>query len=394
MDLTSYLTNRIQSSGYRGRHVAQHNRIPEDKLIALLQAIYVVAKDQSFRIPPGDDPAPMWRFSGGQQLWDPTYNTYFEILEAISNSEVAGVSATFNSLKKNHFPNFEAMGLLTRSTVDDRASGMNGSLTRSALDILAAGPTRKRKQLIGKAMERGIGSTYVDELYSILTEVDFLNVYEIMLFVSDPDSSLEVKKGLIRQYRKLKRLGRMQLHSDLESTCDTTMRLPKVDRRDWHNWWNQARQVVTMLSTVPGFNVYNDEFVSLAGRATVVLFNPTRSQQVKNEALAWHGITSRPGWELHHIYPIEYATCESDLALIDAKENLIYIPAAEHRRIPNKGNLSVGFTYDNSSVILFNPTTVSKDPQFVLRLPAKAAVETRNLKAMRDYNQKLLSSVS
>lgn len=374
--------------------MAQHNRLPEDKLIALLQAIYLVAEDKPFRIPPGDDPAPTWRFSGSQQLWDPIYNDYFEILKAISDSGVAGVSATFNSLKKNHFPNFEAMGLLTRSTVDDGASGMNGSLTRSALDILAAGPTRKRKQLIGKAMEHGIGSTYIDELYSILTDVDFLNVYEIMLFVSDPDCSLETKKGLIRKYRKLKRLGRIQLHSDLETKCNTTMRLPKIDRRDWHNWWNQARQVVTMLSTVPGFNVYNDEFVSLAGRATVVLFNPSRSQQVKNEALVWHGIASRPGWELHHIYPVEYATCESDMALIDAKENLIYIPAAEHRRIPNKGNLSVGFSYDNSSVVLFNPTTASNEPRFVFRLPAMAAVDTKNLQAMRDYNEKLLSSVS
>jgi hypothetical protein len=172
------------------------------------------------------------------------------------------------------------------------------------------------------------------------------------------------------------------------------MILQKKHRRDWHNWWNEARQILTMLSTVAGFNVYNEERVMLSGAAGLVHFDPVRSTTVKRLALDWHGAAQQPGWELHHIYPVEYATCDNDMALIDSRENLLYIPATEHRKIPNKGNLSVKFTYQDNQIILINPVQIEGIPKVLFTIPTTAIVKKENLEIMRKFNEKLLSTVA
>lgn len=379
IDLRSYLQSRIASDNYRGIHVAQHNRLPEAKLVALLTAIHGVVGTAAFSVPPGDDT--------GVRLVG--YSEYYSILAAIESAGVEGLSATFNSLKKNHFPNFENMGLLSR---DKKAR--TASLTSDAIDILNAGSSRRQTKLIGEAMERMFGQAFVDDLHELLKKLDFLNLHEFMLIASDESLDLNDKEHLIRAYRRLNRVKRLQLHSDMEDRCAKTMSQPKKDKRDWHNWWNEARQIVTMLATVPCFNVYNDEQVMLAGSATVSMFAPTRSNRAKQDAFDWHGIAKQDGWEMHHVYPVEYATCEKDLNLIDAKENLLYIPAVAHRRIPSKGNRSVQLRYDATHVLLVNPASADNKPQVLLAVPLEAAVNRDRLPAMVAYSEQLLQSVA
>jgi hypothetical protein len=379
VELRPYLEARIASDGYRGIHVAQHNRLPEAKLVALLKAIHNVAGTSDFEVPPGDDP--------GTRLLG--FNKYYEILDAIAASEVSDLSATFNSLKKNHFPNFESMGLLVR---ENRAR--NARLTQAAVEIINAGESQRRKKLIGDAMERMFGVPFVEDLHALLTKIDFLSLHEFMLIASDEELCREDKERLIRAYRRLKRVERLQLHAEMEGRCAQTMSLPKKDKRDWHNWWNEARQIVTMLATVPGFNVYNDEQVMQAGSSAVSLFLPTRSNQAKQDAFEWHGVEKRDGWEMHHVYPVEYATCERDMALIDAKENLLYIPAEAHRRIPSRGNRSVQLRYDLTHVLLVNPAAPDGKPQVLLAVPQEAAVKRELLSVMAAYSDQLLQSVA
>jgi len=301
---------------------------------------------------------------------------------------VAGVSATFNSLKKNHFPNFEGMGLLQR-----RDSGRVGHLTEAANKILDAGSSRQRTILVGKAMERLIGPDFANMLHDLLRNLDQLNVWEVMLIVSDTHLGAAQKESYVRQYRRLRAVKRLQLHEDIESLCEPTMRLSKVDRRDWHNWWNEAKQIVTMLAYVPGFVVLQEEHVMLAGGAGIPIFDRARSAQVKREAMEWHGLVPVAGWELHHIFPIEYATSAADMALIDAKENLLYIPAARHREIPRNKNRSVQFEFDSRRVRLSNPASSSRKPQFDFEIPHEVGVQVDRLPAMVAYNARLLKSV-
>jgi hypothetical protein len=394
-NIKNYLLNRVKRDDYRGIHLAQHNRLPEEKLVAILAAIHSAVGVESFGIPPGDDPNPTRTHNPKAERHANGYDSYYDILDAISLTTVAGVSATFNSLKKNHFPNFEGMGLLLRSVdsqQDDRA--YTARLSDKAVNIIDAGQSRNRTLLIGEATESLIGKQFIDDLHHLLTQVDMLNVYELMLVVSDPGLSLPDKEKLIREYRKLKAIQRIKMHSDVKNTCEPTMALSKKERRDWHNWWNESRQILTMLSTVAGFNVYNQERIMLAGSADTAYFDNSRSATIKRLAFDWQGITPREGWELHHIYPIEYATCSKDMELIDAVENLLYIPAAKHRTIPNSGNMSVQFSYDSSQVILVNPVSKDNEPKFVFLNPSEVAIKGENLETMRKYSEKLLRSVS
>ena len=390
-EFESYLNSRIRSDDYRGIHLAQHNRLPESKLLIFLSAIYKVNGQNEFSVPPGDDPEPRGRQTGSIRIRRAVsgFEEYYQVLETILSD---GENVTFNSLKKNHFPNLEAMGLLGRQI----ASGghFRAYLTDAALAILNAGATRKRTVLIGKAMENLIGSKLIEELHSLLQKVDVLNVYELMLIVSDPSLNSDQKENFIRQYRRLKMVGRLQLHATIKAKCEPTMALEKKQKRDWHNWWNESAQIISMLSTVSGFNVYENEHVMLAGAGIRLGFDAARSQTVKREAIGWHNLAQKDGWEWHHIYPVQYATCDSDMRLIDSKENLLYIPKNIHDQIPKRENLSVGLEFDSRHVSLVNPVSASRNPRFDLRINNEVAVNAENLPAMAKFNKKLLNSVA
>lgn len=391
-EFESYLPSRIRSDGYRGIHLAQHNRLPESKLLIFLSAIHGVNGQNQFSVPPGDDPEPTGRQSGSTKIRRAVsgFEEYYRVIEAIL---AAGENATFNSLKKNHFPNLEAMGLLSRHMVSD-GSHFRAHLTDAAKSILDAGATRKRTVLVGKAMENLIGLKLIEELHALLQKINVLNVYELMLIVSDPSLKLDQKENFIRQYRRLKQIGRLQLHSELKAKCALTMALEKKKKRDWHNWWNESAQIISMLSTVSGFNVYENEHVMLAGAGVRLGFDAARSETVKREAFSWHNLAKKSGWEMHHIYPVQYATCDSDMRLIDSKENLIYIPEKIHDQIPKRENLSVGLEFDSKHVSLFNPVSDSKIPRFDLRIGLDADLKVENLRAMERFNQNLLNSVA
>ncbi len=386
-DLERYLRSRVLRDDYRGIHLAQHNRLPEEKLVGLLDAIHSAVGIGEFAVPPGDEPSPTRKHRPSARRQVTGFDDYYDILDAIANAGVKGVSATFNSLKKNHFPNFEAMGLLTRSE-----GGRKGRLTTAATNILDAGPTRKRTLLVGQAMERIVGS-FANELHEMLRKLDQLNVWEIMLIISDLSLSRDEKERFVRQYRRLRAVRRLELHENIQGLCDATMKLGKVEKRDWHNWWNEAKQIVTMLSLVPGFVVFQEEHVMLAGGPGIPIVEKARSAQVKREAMEWHGLAATRGWELHHIFPVEYAVGAADMALIDSKENLLYIPASRHREIPRRGNRSVKIQHDGKTLSLCNPANSTGKPRFDFEIGRDVRVRIDLIPKMIAYNDMLLKSV-
>lgn len=392
-DIRSYLfDDRLTRANYRGAHLAQHNRLPEHKLVAILASIHEVVGADPFAVPPGDDPG--IRLAG--------FDAYYSIVAAINNhgaEQGDGVSATFNSLKKNHFPNLADMGLLERfgpgGVPHDggRMAVQSARLSPAALQVLQAG-ARVRAQLLGEAVERSLGE-FADHIYELLKDLGQLSVYEVMLVASDLDLTLDAKRAYIRRYRLLKPVSRIQLHKDLQAHCDATSAQGLAKRaglRDWHNWWNEARQIVTMLKDAHGLVVYNDDIVMLRSSPSALAFSPTRSEKVKNDALLWHDADKQPGWELHHICPIAYATCAEELKLIDSVENLLYVPQASHRRVPSRDNRFVKLEYDAANVLLTNPVATPQE-QVLFVIPREVLVRPDRLDAMVAYNEKLLSFV-
>jgi hypothetical protein len=400
-EVENYLNNRISDpKNYRGMHLAQHNRLPIEKLIVILQSIRSAVGAGWFIEPANDDPAPTRKHDPSQPRRIPSGMTlqdcaeYYLILDEIYNAQVERVSATFNSLKKNIFPNLEGMGLLQRDDSGQRDGGnKKARLSPVAINFLD-GNERVQKKIFSECNER-ILKPIVEILDVVLEKFDTINVYEMMLFLTDESINLERKMELISKYKSMKKLQVIELHDSIQTRMNRSMgsNVAKIDKLDWHNWWNESRQMTDMLETVVGFNVYQDDQIMKAGNAEAIVFSPSRSQIVRREALSWHSLTSKEDWDLHHILPVEYATSSSDLKQIDDKRNLLYIPSSIHKTIPNTSNRMVQFAYDATHVILRNPLTTDGKPLKEIAWPRDAGVDQNNLQEMVIYNKRLLELV-
>jgi hypothetical protein len=193
----------------------------------------------------------------------------------------------------------------------------------------------------------------------------------------------------------LKRLQTIKLHTDIQELMKKKMGddVPKKEKLDWHNWWNESKQMIGMLSTVLGYAVLNNDIVMRAGDAKQEQFNRTRSQLVKTQSLEWHGLEAKSGWELHHIIPVEYAASSSDFKKIDDKRNMLYIPSSVHRSIPNSSNLMVQLDINKTHVVLRNPLSTNGKPKMEILWPNEAGVIPGNFAEMIRYNKSLLGLI-
>ena len=393
-ELRAYLDARISDSRtYRGLHVAQHNRIGPERLTAILEGVAQAADSRWFIVPPGDDPAP-------SRTHDPaiphplraTYPDYFSVLDAITR---AGVPVTFNSLKKNHFPNLDDMGLLERQEMS--RGNFRARLTSAATDIVTESDERTRQGHIGRARERLFASrdpAFLRELFELLGDISTLSDTELMLFVSDRDQDRSKHQELIRAYRRMALLQRVVLLSEYERRCDATIGLPKVKRLDWGNWRNQAQQIISLLQLVTGFVVpegAGERVVVRSDRPVPSGYTRTRSNGVKDKALALHSLTRQEGWELHHIVPIEYATCDAEMQLIDSPENLLCLTKEAHRQFPTTGNTTIKLGAVTATEVHIEDLA-GRTP-IVLEIDIDVFLDPRVVHALKNYNARLLASM-
>jgi len=400
-EVEKYLRRRLSdSTGYRGMHLAQHNRLPIEKLTVILESIKIASGGDWFIEPSSDDPAPTRkhdplvsrRIPKGMNPAD--CEVYYAILDQIVFSDIQGVTATFNSLKKNIFPNLEGMGLLIRDASEKvKTSVKKAKLSEVGIHFLRSND-REMQKVFSSCNEK-ILKPMVEVLDSALARFDTISVYEMMLFLTDENTTVPARLDMVAKYKRLKKVQVIQLHETIKNVMSKRMgaNVSKVEKLDWHNWWNESRQITDMLETVIGFNVYQDEQIMKAGNAAAISFNRIRSQMVKREALAWHSLQVKPDWQLHHILPLEYATSNAELSKFDSKENLLYIPAHLHRKIPRTSNLSIKFSYDATHVFLSNPLSPNGNPSKEYAWPREAGVAEQNMISMADYNKNLLDFI-
>ena len=400
-ELETYLYGRLRDpKTYRGLHVAQHNRLGLDKILAVLSAIRTGADVGTFAIPPGDDPlatgsGTRTKHAAGQQHpWRTAYPEYLGMVDAMNR---LGAEATCNSLKKNHFPNLKSMGLLIITPGRPRT----GQLSPAGAALLDETDARKQQSLYGEACEtlfNAKASGFISELFDILEQVNTISDQELMLFVSDRSRTRDEHLASIRAFRRLPLFRRIMLLRDLREHCDATMLLPKVKQLDWGNWRNQAQQIISMLAMVPGF------VVPIRSRETVVArrdatipegYRPQRSREVRQKALSWHGLPSTDGWEMHHIVPVEYATCDADMQRIDAKQNLLYITKNAHDQFAGRGNLRIRISSVQDGVIsIGNVDPARPDSTIDLVIGQDVRVRADHLDEIMAYNGELLTALS
>ncbi|PKQ70436.1 hypothetical protein [Raineya orbicola] len=229
----------------------------------------------------------------------------------------------------------------------------------------------------------------VDDLFCLLyREFESISVWEFMFIFSDESLSINDKVRLIKQSRKMTNLEHIQLRFEIQQMFKGINKRAKNknDRRDFSNWYNETLQILHLLNQTIYFKTFRKTVLMLSLSQEALEFRVTRSENQKIEALLWHKIEKRPDYDLHHIFPLEYASCKKDLDLIDDFRNLIYISKKLHKKIPFKNNLFVEIAYEDNRLLLRNPLNKAD----FLDITEEAVYEKTNLKDIIEYNKKIL----
>lgn len=379
----SYLIRRIKRPDYRGYHLSQHNRLPFEKICYLLETIYRVIGDKKIKIHVGD-----WK--GIKQ----NCPEYYKIIGEINKSN--DFSCTENSLKKNIFPDLAVMGFLDRydknnaPVLGNKRSGIYCvKLNDLSVNFVNERSLLKKYKIYINAVEKLV-EPILEELFMILyKEFDSVNIYEYTFILSDPHLTTDGKVELVKEYRRLKRVNQASMRAYIEKTFREINKRArnKTEKRDFLNWYNESLQVFNLLNQTIYFKTFRKTILMLSISQEILEFVATRSQRERELYFYYHNVPKKDGYQLHHIYPVFYATSRKDLQLIDNHRNLIYISNKIHSRIPRNGTF-VKIEWTQNRLFLVDPINDEK-----IDITDDCLLNKDKISELLDYNRRLIEKI-
>ncbi|MGQ9817991.1 MAG: hypothetical protein ACUVQ3_08615, partial [bacterium] len=345
--------------------------------------IYSNIKDKKIKIHIGD-----WK--GSKQDCD----EYYKIIEEINRSK--DFSCTVNSLKKNIFPDLAVMEFLDRFDKNNtlllgnkRSEIYYVKLSDSAIGFVNEKSLLKKYKIYINAVEKLV-EPILEELFIILyKEFDSVNIYEYTFILSDPNLGTNEKVNLTKEYRKLKKVQQASILSYVQRTFDKINKKAKskTEKRDFMNWYNESLQVFNLLNQTIYFKTFRKTVLMLSISQEVLEFVATRSQRERELYFDYHNIAKKDGYQLHHIYPISYATSRKDLELIDNHKNLIYISNKIHSKIP-RNNTFVKIERYRDKLFLVDPVNRKK-----IDITNDCLLKKNKISELLEYNKYLSEKI-
>lgn len=382
-----YIVKRLRDDKYRGWHISQHNRYNLREIEMILRKIQEVAGTDSFAIPPGD------------YCRDTILTGDYQNFQTIVNSIKSEINkGTINSVKKNFFPDLEGMGFLVREKIKPNKNSslaLYGRLTPSAIKFEAGTLIEKYKKFtdgIDKLFDSKISE--LAEMIHLSEYVnDAISIYEFMFIFSDNSEDLN-KIELLDSYRSLKKHEKTKVKKLIEKYAQPGNFVGnKTAQRDFHNWKNQAQQIMSLLGATVYFEVDRNKFFRLNVGSTGFFQEPTKRSAIpKREYFTFHGVEKRDKFELHHIVPISSARNKEEAKMVDSYINLIYIHRGQHKQITQNGDKNVVLTIDPNEAIFsdFEDRNIVKAEN---KKDALYTKDTEKIKKIADYNIELLKSI-
>ena len=383
-----YIVKRLTRDDYRGWHVSQHNRYDLGAIQTILREIYDVAGLERFGIPPGDYNANVV-LSGGFQ----------DFQKIVSQINAKLGKGTINSIKKNFFPDLERMGFLLREKIKPNKNShpiLYGSLTPSAVTFINAKKLIVKYKKFTDGIDKLFGSK-ISELAELIYLSDYANdiisIYEFMFIFSDKNEDFN-KIGLLDSYRNLKKHEKSKVIDLVQKYANPdNFQGDKTDLRDFHNWKNQAQQIMGLLKTTVYFEVEQNKFFRLNIGSTGFFQEPgKRSAVPKREYFTFHSVEKKDKFELHHIVPISSARNKEEAKLIDDYRNLIYIHRSKHKVISRNRSRNVVLTIDPSEAV-FSGFGDEESVKTKNERDALYTKEIKKIKKIAQYNAGLLKSI-
>jgi hypothetical protein len=378
-----YLKQRIKRSDYRGYHLSQHNRLPFEKICYLLETIYNNIKDKKIKIHVGD-----WKEI------EQNCSEYYKIIKEINKSK--DFSCTVNSLKKNIFPDLVVMGFLDRfdknNTLvlgDKRSEIYYVKLSDLAVSFANEKSLLKKYKIYINAVEKLV-EPILEELFMILfKEFDSVNIYEYTFILSDPNLTTDQKIDLIKEYRRLKKVQQASIISYIQKEFQEINKKArdKTEKRDFMNWYNESLQVFNLLNQTIYFKTFKKTILMLSISQEILEFVASRSQKEKELYFEYHNVSKKDGYQLHHIYPISYATSRKELELIDNHKNLIYISDKIHSKIP-RNNTFIKIEWIKNKLFLVDPLSKER-----IDITNDCLLNRTKISELLEYNNKLIETL-
>ena len=384
-----YIIARLRSNDYRGWHISQHNRFAMEEVEIILGEIHNVTGTNHFAIPPGD-------YASNHELGE-SFKDYKRIVNQINSKMGRG---TINSLKKNFFPDLQKMGFLARERMvlhQNSQPVWHGNLTSSAIEMIEAGNDlikkyKKFTDSIDKLFGRKI-SDLAETIHLSDYANDAISIYEFMFILSDNSENLD-KIKLLGSYRALKEHSKREVKSLIKKYANPdNFSGKKNEKRDFHNWKNQAQQIMNLLKTTVYFEVDQNKYFRLNASSTGFFKKPVRRSVIpKREYFNFHKVQKREKFELHHIVPISVARNKEEAKNIDDYKNLIYIHQMKHKLISKNRNRNVVLYVDPNEVV-FSDFENENSIKAVNEESAIYSKDTGKIAKMMKHNKELIKSI-
>ena len=391
-----FLNKRLASDKYRGAHYSQHNRYVMSDVKKILESLCRhLPRDGLLAIRTTD-------ISKRPTLNDDEIE-YGDFCDDVRRSIKKGSQ---DAMRKNYFPDFHRMGLIDR--YDEHRRKVDPFARKIRIKYVSLTPLGKKLvesneldayYIYSKCIDRLLEGTITLMLYILRdVELDYIDQYEYAFFVSaigaDSEFSLTVTEAVekIKQYRTLTALQRRAVIATLQDDLLPSMSSKhKPDRRDFHNWINEAQQVYSLLGQTVYFDSV-DKRLTLTRQRTSArgLTLMLRSKSQMKNYFARHAIKKQSGFELHHVVPLAWSESRSHFKLLDNWKNMLYIDGYSHALVTQNRSRNVVLKAQNGDLLLndFSGRSV------YLKNGKNTLYDITKQRLMLDHNSKLLTTVS
>lgn len=390
-----FLRRRLASDNYRGAHYSQHNRyVMSDVRIILASLGRHLPRDGLLAIRTAD-------ISKRPALNDDEV-AYGDFCDDVRRSIKKGSQ---DAMRKNYFPDFHRMGLIER--YDEHRCRVDPFARKKRIKYVSVTPLGKKLvesneldayYIYSKCIDRLLEGTITVMLYILRdVELDYIDQYEYAFFASavgaDPEFSLTVTEAVdkIKEYRALTPLQRKAVLVTLQDDLSPTMSSGhKPDRRDFHNWINEAQQVYSLLGQTVYFDSVDKRLILTRRRTSARgLTQMLRSKSQMNNYFTKHSIKKQSGFELHHVVPLAWSESESHFKLLDDWKNMLYIDGYSHAQVTQNRSRNVVLMASNGDLVLndFSGGSV------YLENGRNTLYDITKQRLMLDHNSTLLTTV-
>ena len=401
LECLKFLYYRILRDDYRGTHKLQHYRWSAKYIKLVLKNLREFSDEDGFLYHTTGDIYEDYAYKDNEL-------SFAKFLRNL-NFDLQGAnegSVTDMGVRKIIFVNLQRMGFITRYTKDKELCEIGKvyrnyrfvKLTQSGLDFLNATSLFAEQRILGLALD-AIFDGLVQDILDLLVYFDekgrFLSIDEMTFFVSYLGKNYKgeiLNKDKIAEFiLEFRQLGARQkiVAKIISDFCNPkNFSGTKTDKRDLHNWKNEAQTLFDSLDLMSLFEFDRTSkrlFLRTQVEGEKIIFK--RSATIKQEYFNNHGIEKDEIFELHHIVPFYFAKDIDTLKIIDAWQNLIYIDANSHKRLTHKsGRNAIRLNFKGEDVILDD----FLDFYLCLKFEQNAKYKPSLQGVMVEYNRKLL----